>query len=306
MPIAGSTGYGNLVTNFGLVENKGVELLVDAAPVKTRDFNWNLVFNFSKNNNNILELPAGLDKVDFNSYFDLKMVGRVGSPIGIIEGPKIQMTDDGKYVTANGFFSATPEDFSYGTVQRDYMMGLYNNFTYKNWNLGFTFDYRKGGYFVSRTADLTYFVGNAWLTQYNDRRPFIIPNSVVQNGVDASGKPIYEENTIPIDMANVNSYWYHTSNKPFALSQSILPKDFVKLRDITLTYRLPASWARRISASNVSISFVGRNFLLWVPQKNTFIDPEITNLGNDLIGEFGEQAASPTTKSYGAALRINF
>ena len=306
VPIAGSTGYGNLVTNFGLVENKGVELLVDAAPVKTRDFNWNLVFNFSKNNNNILELPAGLDKVDFNSYFDLKMVGRVGSPIGVIEGPKILMTDDGKYVTANGFFTATPEDFSYGTVQRDYMMGLYNNFSYKNWNLGFTFDYRKGGYFVSRTADLTYFVGNAWLTQYNDRRPFIIPNSVVQNGVDASGKPIYEENTIPIDMANVNSYWYHTSNKPFALGQSILPKDFLKLRDITLTYRLPASWARRINASNVSISFVGRNFLIWVPQKNTFIDPEITNLGNDLIGEFGEQAASPTTKSYGAALRINF
>jgi hypothetical protein len=86
----------------------------------------------------------------------------------------------------------------------------------------------------------------------------------------------------------------------------ILPKDFIKLRDITLTYRLPGAWAQKINASNISLSAIARNFLIWVPQKNTFIDPEITNLGNDLIGEFGEQAASPTTKSVGVALKVNF
>ncbi|MGV3528364.1 MAG: SusC/RagA family TonB-linked outer membrane protein [Flavisolibacter sp.] len=306
VPIAASSGYGNLITNFGLVENKGVEVLANFVPVRNRDFNWSITYNFTKNNNKILELPEGLDKVNFNSYFDIKMVGRVGQPIGVIEAPKRMTTSDGKWVTSNGFFVPTPDDYVYGNVQRDYSMGLNNNFTYKNLSLGFSLDYRKGGYFVSRTADLTYFVGNAWLTQYNDRRPFIIPNSVVQTGVDTEGKPVYQENTAPIDMTNVNSYWYHSSNKAFGYENLILPKDFLKLRDITLTYRFPSAWADAISASNVSLSLVGRNFLLWVPQKNTFIDPEITNMGNDLIGEFGEQAGSPTTCSYGAVLRVNF
>ncbi|HVG41696.1 MAG TPA: TonB-dependent receptor, partial [Chitinophagaceae bacterium] len=306
VPIAPSTGYTSLITNFGLVQNKGVELSVDASPVKSKDFNWNITYTFTKNNNSILELPEGLNKVDFNTYFDVKMVGRVGRPIGVIEAPKPLMTEDGKYVTANGFFVATTTDEEYGTIQRDFSMGINNSISYKNISLGFNIDYRKGGYFVSRTADLTYFVGNALLTQYNDRRPFIIPNSVVETGVDATGKPIYAENTTVIDVTNFNSYWYHTSNDAAAWERMILPKDFLKLRDLTLTYRLPAAWAQKINSNNISISAIARNFLIWVPQKNTFIDPEITNLGNDLIGEFGEQAASPTTKSVGVALKVNF
>jgi hypothetical protein len=236
------------------------------------------------------------------------MVGRVGRPVGILEAPKPEMTEDGRIIVnaSNGFSVKTTEDQEYGTVQRDYMMGLNNNFTYKNWSLGVNLDYRRGGYFVSHTADLTYFVGNALQTAYNDRRPFIIPNSVVNTGVDAQGKPVYEENTTPIDMTNVNSFWYHSSNGAMHWDRLILPKDFLKLRDITLSYRLPASWSRKINAQSVTFSAIGRNFLLWVPQKNSFIDPEITNLGNDIIGEFGEQGASPTTKSYGVSLKVNF
>ena len=307
VPIAASTGYQYLVANFGLVENKGVELVATFVPVRSRDFNWTTNFTFTRNRNKVLELPAGLEKVDFNSAYDVKMVARVGSPIGILEAPKKVITDDGKYVvTTAGYFAQSPEAESYGTIERDYMMGLYNNITYKNWGLSFNFDYRKGGVFYSSTADLTYFVGNAWLTQYNDRRPFIIPNSVVQTGTDSEGKPVYAENTTPIDMNKMNAYWYHTNNQVQSWEHVILPKDFLKLRDITLTYRLPASIAKKISANSVTLSVIGRNFLLWVPQKNTFIDPEITNLGNDIIGEFGEMAGSPTYKAYGASLKINF
>jgi hypothetical protein len=235
------------------------------------------------------------------------MVARVGRPIGIIEAPKKMTTEDGRWIaTTAGFFAQTPDDEEYGTIQRDFMMGLNNTFTYKNLSLGFNLDYRKGGVFVSRTADLNYFTGNAWLTQYNDRRPFIIPNSVVQTGTDAQGKPTYIENTTPVDVTNFNSYFYHTSNNAQSWENIILPKDFLKLRDITLSYRLPVSWANKINASAATLSVLGRNFLLWVPQKNTFIDPEVTNLGNDLVGEFGEQASSATTKSYGVSLRINF
>ena len=86
----------------------------------------------------------------------------------------------------------------------------------------------------------------------------------------------------------------------------ILPKDFLKLRDITLSYRLPAEWARKISAQSATLSAIGRNFLIWVPQKNSFIDPEVTNLGNDITGEFGEQGSAPTVKQWGFSLKLNF
>lgn len=306
--IAPSTGYTRAIQNFGKVENKGIELGVNLVPVKTKNFTWNIYYTFTKNKNNVLTIPGDLPKLDLVKYFDIKMVARVGQPLGIIEAPTISRTADGKPIVnaSNGFFETTLDDYAQGNVNKDFIMGLNNSFEYKNWRLGFTLDYRQGGYMVSRTADLTYFVGNAYQTQYNDRRPFIIPNSVVQNGVDVNGKPVYAENTTPIDVTNYNSYYYHTSNKGFSWDNMILPKSFIKLRDVTLTYTLPKSWASKIKAENVSVTLVGRNFLLWTPSKNTFIDPEISDLGNDLISEFGEQAAAPSTKSFGVALKIGF
>ncbi|HVG15499.1 MAG TPA: SusC/RagA family TonB-linked outer membrane protein [Chitinophagaceae bacterium] len=307
IPIAPSTGNTSLVTNFGLVENKGLEIALNLVPLRSKDLNWSTTFTFSNNRNKILELPEDqLEKIDFNSYFDVKMVGRVGRPIGVIEAPKPAMTEDGKFITSGGFYAAGLDDEEYGTIQRDFMMGLNNNFSYKNLSLGLGLDYRKGGYFVSRTADLMYFVGNAHQTQYNDRRPFIIPNSVEADGVDAAGKPKYKENITPIDMDHFYSYWYHSSVDNLSWQQVILPKDFFKLRDITLTYRLPQRWVGRIKAQGVSVSALARNLLIWVPSENTFVDPEATNLGNDILGEFGEQAAAPTQKSYGVVLKVNF
>jgi hypothetical protein len=295
------------------MENKGVELVLTATPVRSKNFNWTVNYAFTRNRNKVLELPAGLDKVDFNSYFDISMVAKVGEPVGVIEAPKKVMTEDGKYVVkTTGYFLDSPEDQIYGNINRDYMMGLNNNFSYKNWTLGFSLDYRKGGVFVSRTADLMNFTGNAWQTAYNDRRPFIIPNSVVQavdaGGnpvVDASGKPVYLENTVLIAPEQMDNYWYQ-DNPAHSWSNIILPKDFLKLRDVTLSYRLPGGWSNKIRAQNIVLSAIARNFLLWTPQKNTSIDPEVTNLGNDFIGEFGEQAASATVKSWGLSLRVNF
>lgn len=307
VPIPASTGYTSIVTNFGTIQNMGVELSVNITPVRLKDFSWDMNYTFTRNRNKVIDLPAGLDKVDFSTYYDVKMVARAGQPMGLIEAPSIQQTADGRYIaTSTGFYATTNEDVLKGNVQRDFMMGLNNSFTYKGFRLGFTLDYRKGGMMVSRTADLTYFVGNAYNTQYNDRRPFIIPNSVVQTGVDGNGKPIYEENTTPIDVTNYNSYWYHTTNKGFAYNNMLLPKSFLKLRDVTLSYTLPKRWSGKIKAQTATVSLIGRNFLLWTPKENMFVDPEVSDIGNDFLSEFGEVAAAPATKSYGVSLKLTF
>jgi TonB-linked SusC/RagA family outer membrane protein len=308
IPIAASTGYRSIVSNFGRLENKGIEVTATLVPVKSKNFTWNISYTYTRNRNKVMELPAGLDKVDFSTYYDVKMVARAGQPMGLIEAPTVETTADGKFIVnpVNGFYVTTNNDVKYGNVQKDFMMGLNNAFTYKNWRLGFTLDYRKGGSMISHTAGLMLFTGNALQTSYNDRRPFVIPNSVVQTGTDVSGKPVYAENTTVIDKTNYNSYWYQTSNRGYYWRNVILPKTFIKLRDITLTYTLPKEWAGKISAQYISLSAIGRNFLIWTPKENSYIDPEVSDISNDFLGEFGELATSPAVRSYGVSLRIGF
>jgi TonB-linked SusC/RagA family outer membrane protein len=309
IPISASTGYTTLVANAGKIKNSGIELELSLNPILKKDFRWDVKYTYTKNFNRVLSLPDGFDKIDLRTaHYDVKMTARVGKSIGLIEAIKPQMTSNGQIIVneANGMPIPTLDDYIYGNINKDFIMGLNNSFTYKNLRLGFTFDYRMGGMFVSRTADLTYFVGNAYATTYNDRKPFIVPNSVNSAGVDINGKPVYVENTTPIDMANINSYYYHTTNKAQAWEKRILPKSFLKLRDITLSYTFPSKIAKKISADNIVFTLIGRNLLIWTPKENAFVDPEATNLNNDLTGEFGEFATSPTTKSFGFSFKIGF
>ena len=185
------------------------------------------------------------------------------------------------------------------------MMGLNNTFSYKNFQLTASLDFRYGGVMYSGTADLLLFTGNAKATTYNDRRPFIVPNSVVAS-TDASGKTTYSENKTAIDQANYGNYFYPTSNPGTSYSYRIFDKSFLKMRDITLSYKLPVSWISRIKANQMTVGIYARNLLLWTPSANMYVDPEGTNLGNDLAGELGEFRAAPTSKSLGVMLKVTF
>lgn len=315
VPIAPSTGFTGLVSNLGVVTNKGVELTLDGSPVKGRDFTWNVLYTFARNRSNVESLTEGLDKISLNTVYDAEFNVRPGMPVGVFEAPVPKMTDDGRVIVnpATGLPEVADTKGFFGDAQRDFSMGLSNRFTYKGFSLGFSLDYRKGGKFYSGTADIYQFTGNAWVTTYNDRRPFIIPNSVYQlkdeSGqpvLDPSGKPIFLENTTAIDEAHHDTYYYHTTNKGMSYYDRIVDASFLKLRDVTLSYSLPQSWASKISASNLSLTLYARNFILWTPRSNVYIDPEATNYGNDLASQFGEFRTGPTLKSFGLALKASF
>ncbi|GAA4332021.1 SusC/RagA family TonB-linked outer membrane protein [Flaviaesturariibacter amylovorans] len=307
VPIAPSSGFTSLVSNIGTVTNKGIELSVDATPVRTKHFTWNAVYTFTRNRSNVDNLAEGLEKIQLNAAYDAEFNIRPGMPVGIFEAPVPRYAPDGRIIVSasTGMPEVAAEKAIYGSAQRDYTMGLSNTFTYKDLSLNFGLDFRKGGLFYSGTADLYHFTGNAWNTTYNDRKPFIVPNSVVES-FGADGKPVYTENTTYITQANYDDYFYTNNGKAVAYQNRILDKSFLKLRDVTLTYRLPRSLASRIRAENLSLSVYGKNFLLWTPKENAYIDPEASNFGNDLSGEFGEFRTGPTMKQYGVRLTANF
>ncbi|HVY76658.1 MAG TPA: SusC/RagA family TonB-linked outer membrane protein [Puia sp.] len=312
VPIAPSSGYSGLIENVGLVSNKGIEITLNVNPVRTKDFNWNFNYTFAKNESEVVRLANGLDKIQEGNdgltggmEFDLFP----GKPVGIFLSPYPKYTADGKMVVdANtGFPVQADEKQDIGTSQRDFSMGLVNAFSYKNWALSFSLDWRMGGKFYSSTADITMFAGNAAVTAYNDRKPFIIPNSVNEAPGSTPDKPVYVENKTVIDETVFDSYFYTNNNKPIAYPMRLIDKSFLKLRDISIAYTLPKKWASDIHSSNLMLSLYGRNFILWLPKQNRYIDPEVSNLGNDLQSEFGEYSPTgPTTVQFGVALRASF
>jgi len=176
----------------------------------------------------------------------------------------------------------------------------------KEWSLNFSLDYRKGGVFYSKTAEQLLFVGNGRPTIYNDRRPFILPNSVVQKGVDSNGKPVYAENTTPVTESDFGNFWPENSDPALAFGNDILDRSFLKLRSISLSYSLPHTIASKIKANNLTLSIYARNILIWTPASNFYIDPEASNFGNDLSSQLGEFETAPTSMQFGVAVKASF
>ena len=104
LPVDPSTGYSYMVTNFGKVRNTGVELLVNTVPIQTKDFRWELGFNFSKNNNKVVSMPESLDGGMVNlNYFSagndaVYMRAVEGLPMGELFTYLPQRTADGKLI----------------------------------------------------------------------------------------------------------------------------------------------------------------------------------------------------------------
>ena len=208
-----------LTENIGLIDNKGIELSLDVKPVSTRNVTWSFNYNYTKNENKVEHLSNGLTKVQiFQIIGGVELDAVPGkSATGIYAfGP--QITPDGKVIVsaASGKPIPTANRVYYGNAENDYSMGFSNTLKFKEWQINFSLDYRKGGVFYSKTAEQLLFTGNSIPTTYNDRRPFIYPNSVVQNGVDASGKPVYVENTTPITENNLQDFFPEGNNPALA------------------------------------------------------------------------------------------
>ncbi len=305
VPIAPSSGYTSEVENFGQVRNQGMEVTIGGTPIRSKNVTWAVTYTFSADRSLVQSLPSGLNKVILNSAYDANLVAIIGQPLGVFQAPVGQYENGHIIVDSNGLPLTATDNGNYGNIQPQFHMGLVNNLKVGQFQLSFTWDYQQGGKFYSGTADLLDFIGADKQTTYNDRNPFIVPNSV-QASTDANGKTIYTENTTQISGQNFYEYWYPTTNKALSYKQRILTKTFVKLREVTLGYNLSKSIASKIGAQSAVISVFGRNLYTWLPASNRIVDPEVSNFGTDLASEFGEFRTAPPLRYYGASLKVSF
>ncbi len=312
LPTDPSTGYSYMVTNFGEVGNNGVELVLNTTPIQTRDFTWDLSFNFAKNNNKVLSLPESLEggKVSIYSFSAgndaIYMYAEEGKPMGQFYTYLPKRTPDGSLIVdqyGQPILGTEVEDTG-KNMNNDWIGGINTSFTYKDFTLSAALDVRSGGYMFSRTKNLMQFTGNGIATLYNERRPFIIPNSVVDNG-DGT----YSENTTPIYQGDgsyqtyFNDYGYGAGGEAYLIDRS-----FVKLRNISLTWNVPRKWVRTMHLSNLSVTAFCNNVFTWTASDNRFVDPESTTIGagSDLATQFGELYANPSCRIFGCNLSVKF
>ena len=302
--ISASTGFTTQIVNAGNVENKGVELSVSLVPIKTKSFSWNMNINWTRLRNKVLSLQGGTENIllgTFQGGVTLNAV--VGQPFGVLKGSDFVYTNGQKTVDGDGYYEVTQSTNNIlGNINPDWTGGINNAFTYKDLSLSFLIDFRQGSNIYS--IDQWYGQGTglpAFTAGLNDKGHPLrdLPadgGGVLFPGVTEDGKP----NATYALITGLRGYGYNN----FPNAGYIYDGSYIKLREINLTYSLPAKLIDRLNpVKGIDVSLYGRN--LWIIHKNLpDADPEEGPSSGNIQGF--QVGSYPTYRIYGFNVNVKF
>lgn len=287
-----TSGWAYSIGNIGRLSNKGIELTANSHNIKSKDFNWHTILTFSKNTSKVLKLEVE----DTNAINLMQKISgyREGYPTAPLFSYRYAGLDanglpqaynkEGDIVSGENTYSLDNEDMIYsGTMVPKYYGALTNRFSYKQWDLSFMFIYSFGNKMRKQCNDFNYGRLTKNLYQDFDKR-WRQPGD--EAFTDIPKYSVYSEN------ANLYIYYYSDRN--------ILNAAYIKLRDLTLTYRLPQAICRKFYAESARINLQIGNLFYWAANGES-IDPEAYAYGtyyNNRQEKFG-----PT---YSVGVNINF
>lgn len=294
LPVPFTSGYGSYITNLGEIQNSGIELSINSTNVAGRDFRWTTSFNVAYNKNKVLKIDGEQDTLSFNDgrYMNALIVGQ---PIGVHYGQKYAGVDpqngdalyfkqDGKTTTAD--YNEAGQ-FVVGDPNPKYFGGLTNTFSYKGIELSvllqgvFDYDIVNGaGGFMSARAD--------WFdNQTRDQLKRWTPSNRNTN----------------VPEARINRFGDFAS--PGVSTQFMEDASYIRLKNVTLAYALPAKWLNRIRLSSARVYVTGINLATFTDY--TGWDPEVnTDYRASNINQGGDFYAAPQIKSIVFGLNIGF
>ncbi|MET6999621.1 SusC/RagA family TonB-linked outer membrane protein [Chitinophaga defluvii] len=296
-PISNATGFGFKALNTGLVQNKGVELSLRGTPIRTASgFTLELYGTYTKNDNEVLEIANGVSQVSLGGFGGMSIVAAVGKPYGTFYSEAMMRDDQGRVVINKQTGTPMKTDAVYlGSYNPDYMASAGANASYKGFSFNILFDTKQGGRFFSRTRDNMLFTGTDPETIVGGREPHVWPNSVYDDG---TGK-LVENTSIKFDPT---SYFSGPSR---ATGENIVDASYIRLREISLSYRLPQALLRRTPFGNASVGLFGNNLALWTAKDNIYADPEINSSGASNAQGF-DFTAQPSVRNFGFNLKVTF
>ncbi|OWY19375.1 SusC/RagA family TonB-linked outer membrane protein [Sphingobacteriales bacterium UPWRP_1] len=310
VPVARSSGYSSIVTNSGRMTNKGWEIVLSATPVRTGSgFNWDVEYVFTRNRNVVEELAEGVPTIILGGFEGANIRAVAGEPYGSMYGTGFYYDAEGnRVIGSDGYPLADPDERSFGTYQPDWTMGLRNTLSFKGVSLGCLFDFRKGGIMWNGTKGALYYFGTHKDTEARDQ---VVVFDGVKATYGADGLPVLDANGIPVtsgpnDLAvPYDQNWLSNGNGNGFVGNNtedfIENTDWVRLREVTLSYRLPYDLLKKSPFGAIDVTLTGRN--LWLTTPYTGVDPE-TSLTGATNAQGLDYFNMPNTKSIGVGLRI--
>ncbi|MGN8059496.1 SusC/RagA family TonB-linked outer membrane protein [Pedobacter sp. 22163] len=280
------TGFGNILTNIGQLNNKGLELSLNSKNINSDEFKWTSALNFARNVNKVVKLLGDLNGDGVED--DLPQSGLfVGQPTAVIYDYQVngiwQVGEQiptgyspGTYriVDQNGDGAINASDRTVlGSSAPAYRISLLNNFQYKNFTLSIFLNSVQGG-------DKSYLAGNTPRLLRDD-------NSIRNNylsGIDF-WSPDHPDGKYPRSIVSA------TLNPPLFQNRS-----FVRLQDVSLSYKFSGKLIERMKLQNLNVFVSGRNLATWTKWDGW--DPE-TNQGLTNDGR-------PVFKGYSVGLNVTF
>ncbi|GAA4467590.1 SusC/RagA family TonB-linked outer membrane protein [Nibrella saemangeumensis] len=337
LSIAATSGARTILANIGTLRNQGLELGLNVSPIQAKDangLNWDLTLNLARNMNKVEKLANNSTELLHADYdgnaAQLRSV--VGQPMGdIYVHPILTNANGQKIVGPNGIYQLDANTWiKAGNAMPKLTGGLINSFDYKGVSLYAVVDFRYGGHIMP--------TGINWLTSrglteesltamdaehgglryYKDAAGKGIPTTgnagpngekvyndgMLMDGVLANG----EKNTNIVSQAVYYNSTYNWGGPQYSNSRYELyvkENSYVKMRELSLGYRLPAGLTRRIGTQNLTLSVFGRNlFFFYRTIKD--LDAEQTNAGTRWVDNINNAGNNPSFRTMGVMLRASF
>ena len=297
MPTSITTGYSYKYINAGRIDNNGWEIMLNASPIRNKNWNWDLNVNFAKNNSKVVELVDGVDRIVLANPMgqNCYVVAKVGEPYGQIYTNDFKYDESGnKLVGDNGKYIVDATLRPTGNYNPDWTMGLNSNLSWKNLSFGFMLDIRKGGNIYLQSMMRLQANGQTIETVAGRQEFYNGGKGIIADGINVNTGA---KNTVELDPT---SYWGQFYGN---IGNYIYDMTNVRLREVNVSYNFPKKWFSKTIISSMKLSAVGNN-LCFLYNSLPGFDPESTySTGN---GQGVETAALPSTRSFGFNLNIVF
>lgn len=307
-----STGYQQLITNAGELQNQGIEIGLSLTPVSLANgFTWDIYTTFTRNISEVIELPTGVERINVRNLYTngITPVIEKGEPYGILRGSVVDRDDEGNLLIdpANGELIRATDLTKVGDPNPDFLLGITNTFSWKGITLSTVFDYKHRGDLYSVTVNSL--LGRGVTKDTEDRdHAWIIPGVY---GDPNTHEVILDENGQKIENSvrmTTNDLWF---GETFAMNGadewSVYDATVIRLREISLSYALPKKLFDKIPIGSASISLTGRNLWFWAPHFPEYsnFDPEVNSFGATNTQGL-EYTAAPSQRRYGINLKLTF
>jgi hypothetical protein len=295
--LSASSGYTGQNVNIAKLKNTGIEVMIDGTPVKTSNFIWNVSVNGSYNISKVLALNPGQTRqvVTFFNGTGNEFIGYLTYDVGkemnqLVDYTYLRNAKGQVMLNSAGGLQRSNDLVNYGSANYRWIGGITNTLQYKNLSLLIQVDGKFGGKVFSSTElnGLRSGIGKSSLAG----RGGVVFDGVLPNG---------NQNTISVAPQTFYAQ-YRSQNigDPFVFSS-----DFIKLRNITLTYDLSRFMSKNVKfVKGLTLSAFCRNAALLMKHIPT-VDPEaFASTSDSRLGY--EQHTEPTTRSMGLNLNVKF